>query len=113
MAISTATAPAAIHRAGILHGDFEPGNILMGPEGPVVIDSGVARAPDAPDPTSAPVPKPTRTKKTASAPVSDDSGAGPTSGPSSGGPPETTAAPEPAQPSPTLRNPFTCIPSMC
>ncbi|MGW6504856.1 protein kinase domain-containing protein [Nonomuraea angiospora] len=52
VAISTATALAAIHRAGILHGDFKPGNILMGPEGPVVIDFGVARALDAPGTTS-------------------------------------------------------------
>ncbi|GAA3203896.1 serine/threonine protein kinase [Nonomuraea helvata] len=52
LAISTATALAAIHRAGIRHGDFKPGNILMGPEGPVVIDFGVARALDAPGTTS-------------------------------------------------------------
>ncbi|WP_433243672.1 serine/threonine-protein kinase [Streptosporangium sp. CA-135522] len=48
LAISTATALAAIHRAGILHRDFKPANILMGPEGPVVIDFGIARALDAP-----------------------------------------------------------------
>ncbi|MFI7639364.1 protein kinase [Nonomuraea sp. NPDC049400] len=52
LAISTATALAAIHRAGIRHGDFKPGNILLGPEGPVVIDFGVARALDAPGTTS-------------------------------------------------------------
>ncbi|MEV4111733.1 protein kinase [Nonomuraea sp. NPDC049695] len=52
LVISTATALAAIHRAGIRHGDFKPGNILMGPEGPVVIDFGVARALDAPGTTS-------------------------------------------------------------
>ncbi|MEU4547637.1 serine/threonine-protein kinase [Nonomuraea dietziae] len=48
LAISTATALAAIHRAGVLHRDFKPANILMGPEGPVVIDFGIARALDAP-----------------------------------------------------------------
>ncbi|SEK34311.1 serine/threonine-protein kinase [Nonomuraea pusilla] len=48
LAVSTATALAAIHRAGVLHRDFKPGNILMGPEGPVVIDFGIARALDTP-----------------------------------------------------------------
>ncbi|GAA2686456.1 serine/threonine-protein kinase [Nonomuraea recticatena] len=48
LAVSTATALAAIHRAGVLHRDFKPANILMGPEGPVVIDFGIARALDAP-----------------------------------------------------------------
>ncbi|MEV0231999.1 phosphotransferase [Nonomuraea sp. NPDC050786] len=41
-----------LHRAGIRHGDFKPGNILMGPESPVVIDFGVARALDTPGTTS-------------------------------------------------------------
>ncbi|MEV0583218.1 serine/threonine-protein kinase [Nonomuraea sp. NPDC050310] len=52
IAISTATALAAIHRAGILHRDLKPANVLMGPEGPVVIDFGVARALDAPGTTA-------------------------------------------------------------
>ncbi|MGC5010428.1 protein kinase domain-containing protein [Streptosporangium sp. DT93] len=52
LAISTATALAAIHRAGILHRDLKPANVLMGPEGPVVIDFGIARALDSPGTTA-------------------------------------------------------------
>ncbi|MFB9681489.1 ABC transporter substrate-binding protein [Streptosporangium vulgare] len=47
LAVATATALAAIHRAGIVHRDLKPSNVLLGPDGPRVIDFGIARALDA------------------------------------------------------------------
>ncbi|MGW4961444.1 protein kinase domain-containing protein [Nonomuraea sp. NPDC004186] len=43
LAIGVATALTAIHQGGIVHRDLKPDNIIMGPDGPRLIDFGVAR----------------------------------------------------------------------
>ncbi|MDX6739702.1 serine/threonine-protein kinase [Actinocorallia sp. A-T 12471] len=43
LAVGIATALSAIHAAGVIHRDLKPANVLLGPDGPRVIDFGIAK----------------------------------------------------------------------
>lgn len=43
LAVGVSTALTAIHQAGVVHRDLKPGNVLIGPDGPRIIDFGIAR----------------------------------------------------------------------
>ncbi|MEU6601811.1 protein kinase domain-containing protein [Streptomyces flaveolus] len=48
LAAALGEALAAIHAKGLVHRDLKPSNILLGPDGPRVIDFGIVRALEAP-----------------------------------------------------------------
>ncbi|WP_433228790.1 serine/threonine protein kinase [Actinomadura formosensis] len=47
VAVGMAVALAAVHRAGALHHNLKPGNVLLGPNGPRMSDFGIVHALDA------------------------------------------------------------------
>jgi eukaryotic-like serine/threonine-protein kinase len=42
LAIGAATGLAAVHEAGLVHGEFGPAHVIMGPDGPRVIEFGIS-----------------------------------------------------------------------
>lgn len=44
LAAGLAEALGAVHRAGLVHRDLKPANVLLGPDGPRIIDFGISRA---------------------------------------------------------------------
>jgi hypothetical protein len=49
LAVGTVTALVAVHQAGMAHGGIRPESVVLGPDGPRVIDFGVAGALEATD----------------------------------------------------------------
>ncbi|WP_169528892.1 WD40 repeat domain-containing serine/threonine protein kinase, partial [Actinomadura rifamycini] len=46
LGVGIATALTAIHQAKVVHRDLKPGNVMLGPDGPRLIDFGIARTVD-------------------------------------------------------------------
>jgi outer membrane protein assembly factor BamB len=47
LAASLAEALVSVHRAGVVHRDLKPANVILAPDGPRLIDFGIAHAADA------------------------------------------------------------------